>query len=103
MTIPDWNDQAVILPVRDGHLSSKACPSTALPTRTIINQVIDRFSTTPYRTHSLNGLSNYRTALYDGGIEQGFQWLSGNFVENVETRTRPGQEPRPYEVDVATL
>ena len=46
---------------------------------------------------------DYRNAFYAAGITQGFQWIDGSFVENVERRHRPGKEPRPYDIDVVTF
>ena len=103
MTIPDWNFQAVIPPVRDVPQYAQHLPDNRSPYKTTLIQVVERFSTTPDRVQLLHGLIDYRRALYDVGIRRGFQWLDGSFVERVETRTRPGREPRPYDIDVVTF
>ncbi len=104
MKIPDWNNQAVIPPVRDDVPPERQSEiEYRSPYLTTINDVIDRFATTSSRVQLLHGLLDYRRALYDAGITQGFQWLDGSFVENVEARPRPGKEPRPYDIDVVTF
>lgn len=45
------------------------------------------------------GLLNYRAALLSLGFTQGYQWIDGSFVEDVETaRGRP-----PNDIDLVTL
>ena len=44
-----------------------------------------------------------RQDLYAVGVTEGFQWINGSFVEEVEARDRRGKEPRPYDIDVVTF
>lgn len=47
----------------------------------------------------MRGLLSYRSALANIGIGEGFQWLSGSFLEDIETlENRP-----PGDVDVVTI
>ena len=103
MTIPDWNDQAVIPPVRDVPPEQQHRIEYRSPYLTTIKQVIERFATTPNRVRLLRGLLEYRSALYNLGITEGFQWLDGSFLENVETGSQPEQERRPHDIDVVTF
>ena len=103
VAIPDWNSQAVIPPVRDVPVSEQHLPENRSPYRTTLIEVVERFATTPQRVQLLHGLLTYRQALYVLGIRRGYQWLDGSFVERVETRIRPGKEPRPYDIDVVTF
>jgi hypothetical protein len=58
-----------------------------------------RYATSPERIKILTGLLEYRKALAGLGIVQGFQWLDGSFVEDVEViRSRP-----PGDIDLVTF
>ncbi|GGD20075.1 hypothetical protein GCM10011335_23740 [Aureimonas glaciei] len=58
-----------------------------------------RFATTPERRTILEGLLDYRHALNAIGFNDGYQWLDGSFVEDVETlEGRP-----PNDIDVLTV
>ena len=99
----DWNDQDVIPPVLDVPPEYQHLPEYGSPYLTTLSQVIERFSTTPNRVRLLRGLLAYRRALYDLGITQGFQWLDGSFLENVESKDKPGEERMPHDIDVVTF
>jgi len=69
------------------------------PYQVCIEDVARRFATSPARQTIFRGLLAYRKALRDIGFNQGFQWLDGSFVENVErTRLRP-----PGDIDIVTF
>jgi hypothetical protein len=69
------------------------------PYRTTIANVVKMFSGTPDRNRILNGLLDFREKIRDSGINQGFQWIAGSFMEDCEgTRGRP-----PGDVDVVTF
>ena len=61
--------------------------------------VVMRFSTSPNRQTILTGFLEYRAALHNMGITDGFQWLDGSFLEDVETLER---RP-PVDIDVVTF
>ena len=44
-----------------------------------------RFSTSPERRAILKGYLGYRAQLHRIGFANGFQWIDGSFLENVET------------------
>ena len=61
--------------------------------------LVKRFATSPERIEILMGLIGYREKLRSLGLQDGFQWIDGSFVEQVElTRSRP-----PADVDVVTF
>lgn len=60
---------------------------------------VARFATTPARRALLKGLFEYRGAWRRLGFTDGFQWIDGSFVEDVETHAnRP-----PGDIDVVTF
>ena len=94
--IPDWNEQGVLPPVRPG--AGGSSPDRA-PYRAALEELVERFATSPARAEILQGLLNYRLALHQTGITAGFQWVNGSFVENVEAlEGRP-----PNDIDVVTF
>jgi len=95
--IPDWNGQGLIPPIRPGapghSLDRSPYVSTSL-------DVITRFGTSRERCRILAGWLDYRRALYESGLESGFQWLDGSFLEDVESEEAPRV---PGDVDVVTF
>lgn len=86
-----------VLPPFTGETS--ADKANVSPYQAEISDVIFRYATSPERVEILTGLVEYRKALADLGIVQGFQWLDGSFVEDVETiRSRP-----PGDIDLVTF
>lgn len=62
-------------------------------------EVAQRYSTSEPRMEILRGLVAYRNALRAAGIEIGFQWIDGSFVEDCESiRGRA-----PSDVDIITF
>jgi hypothetical protein len=61
--------------------------------------VVDRFAFTPKRIEILQGLLSYRRSLSGIGVVDGFQWLTGSIledIENLETRD-------PKDIDIVTF
>lgn len=93
--IPDWTSTGVIPPVNPlTPTSVNRSPYTVSLTDLII-----RFGTSPERVQILDGLLRYREALHACGLQHGFQWLDGSFLEEIETLE--GREPR--DIDVVTF
>ena len=63
-------------------------------------EFVSRFATTPERVELLEKFLDYRRALQQCEITQGFQWINGSFVENVEQRSNPRT---PQDIDVVTF
>lgn len=69
------------------------------PYNTDLCTIIDRFGISPERVQIIRGLLAYRALCTSLGIVNGYQWISGSFIENVElTRGRP-----PADVDIVTI
>jgi hypothetical protein len=95
--IPKLNQSGVLPPFipEQGPTSS----ASMAPYLSTISEFIKRYSHSPERITILKGLLEYRKKLRESGIVQGFQWLDGSFVEDVESnRGRP-----PADVDLVTF
>ena len=93
--IPAWNAQGVIPPINAlNPTSAERSPYTVS-----LIDFVDQFSTSPERRTVLDGFLRYRAALHGAGLTQGFQWLNGSFLEDVETLE--GRAPR--DLDVVTF
>jgi hypothetical protein len=62
-------------------------------------EVTDRFGSSLARLRLLDGLLQYRAALTGIGLVDGFQWLDGSFMEQIEITD--GHDPR--DIDVVTF
>lgn len=69
------------------------------PYKATMVEVIQRFASSPARIEILDGLLRYRNALRSAGVANGFQWLDGSFVENIEMLASRS----PHDVDVVTF
>lgn len=78
------------IPVNSGHLSPYPCTSEDL---------CQRFGTTAARREILRKFLDFRERLRGEGLTNGFQWLDGSFLEDIE-----GIEHRPpNDLDVVTV
>lgn len=74
-------------------------PNSRSPYRATIFELVEAFCTSRERANLLLGLNQYRKHLFEGGFVNGFQWIDGSFVENVEVRrNRP-----PRDIDIITF
>lgn len=94
--IPKWNAVGVLPPVWPGFGGTD--PNRA-PYKTDLYQVIDQFATTPDRIKILRGFLDFRAELHKLGVQQGFQWLDGSFVEDIENL----ELHSPNDIDVVTF
>jgi hypothetical protein len=69
------------------------------PYKASILDLVTRFATSPQRAELLKGLLSYRKALAEIGIGDGFQWIDGSFVEDVET----SRKRSPADIDLVTF
>lgn len=93
--IPEFNHSFVLPPFVGEQLTQ----AQSSPYHVTALELVQRFATSPERGALLRGLLNYRAALRGLGFVDGFQWLDGSFVENVEAhQSRP-----PRDVDVVTF
>jgi hypothetical protein len=95
VAIPAWTVEGVLPPVNSAQpVSAERSPYVVSLTDSVL-----RFSDTPERRAVLTGFLEYRAALHGVGLVEGFQWLDGSFLENVELiENRP-----PNDLDVVTF
>lgn len=95
--IPEFNQSGVLPPFLPGtdptnRYSTSPYPVTAL-------QFVQKYATSTDRIAILKGLFQYREKLRNSGIVNGFQWIDGSFVEDVEKiRGRS-----PADIDLVTF
>ena len=93
--IPDWNAQGVLPP------NDSVDPTSAerSPYAVSLTDFVLHFGTTRKRQTILQGLLDFRETLRAAGLNEGFQWVDGSFLENVEKiENRP-----PADMDVVTF
>ncbi|KJK22076.1 hypothetical protein UB46_23440 [Burkholderiaceae bacterium 16] len=96
--IPDFNASGVLPPyVGETPGGSSADMS---PYDVSLLQVVQRFATTQVRRKILRGLLDYREALRNIGLTDGFQWLDGSFVEDIESSALARA---PNDIDIVTF
>jgi hypothetical protein len=95
MPIPPFDSILNVLPP---HIGDPTNPNDLSPYPCSMVEVCTRFPTSLRRKEILTGLLDFRERILNLGIE-GFQWLSGSFVEDIEAQER--REPR--DVDVVTF
>jgi hypothetical protein len=95
--IPPLNQSGALPPFLPGE--KPTVPGAVAPYPASLLDVASHFGGTPERREILEGLIHYRSELARIGINGGFQWIDGSFVEDVEvTRGRP-----PGDVDIVTF
>lgn len=95
--IPSNSHDGVLPPFIPG--TSPHATGAMAPYRADLIEVAQRYSTSRARIEILQGLVAYRDALRAIGVQSGFQWIDGSFVEDCETiRRRP-----PSDVDIVTF
>jgi hypothetical protein len=93
--IPEFNHSNVLPPFVGGRMSS----ADSSPYRVEALELARRFGRGVDRCDIVRGLFRYRAELRELGFVQGFQWLDGSFVEDIESRE--GRPPR--DIDVVTF
>jgi len=95
MPIPDFDHNFVLPP----HLGDPPRPEDLSPYPCTTVDLVEKLATSSARVQILDGLLEFRSRLRAEGLRQGFQWLDGSFLENVELRE--GRPPR--DLDVVTV
>jgi hypothetical protein len=95
MPIPPFDGILNVLPP---HLGDPRLPSDLSPYACTMQELCNHFATSPARKQILEGFLNLRADLFALGV-QGFQWLDGSFVEDIETQE--GRDPK--DIDVVTF
>jgi hypothetical protein len=95
VSIPEWNSQGIIPPINTQRPTDIGRSPYIVP----LTDFALRFGQSAERRVVLDGLLRYRAALHYAGLTQGFQWLDGSFLENIEAlESRP-----PNDIDVVTF
>ncbi|MBM2839431.1 MAG: hypothetical protein HW415_2056 [Deltaproteobacteria bacterium] len=95
--IPVCNQSGVLPPFLPG--VSPIEPGAMAPYRVSLLDVAHRYATSDERLKILKGFLTYREELRLLGFDQGFQWIDGSFVENIEANS--GRPPR--DIDLITF
>jgi hypothetical protein len=93
--IPAWTPTGAIPPINFG----KPADVDRSPYEVGICEFVLRFSSSIARKTILEGFLNYRAALHAVGLVNGFQWLDGSFLENIELL----EGRSPQDIDVVTF
>lgn len=95
--IPELNQSGVLPPFISEQ--GPADFSGMAPYRSTISEFVLRYAHSDERRAILRGLLAYREKLREVGIIEGFQWVDGSFVEDVEAKHgRP-----PNDIDIVTF
>lgn len=92
--IPDWDTRGLLPPAfSPGGFDRSPYPATVL-------ELVEKFGPlSTARRDILTGFLDFREGLHKAGLIQGFHWLDGSFLEDIETN---GSRP-PNDVDVVTF
>jgi hypothetical protein len=94
--IPNFDASGVLPPFING---TPTLPANQAPYLVDLSHFVTHFATSAERIKILNGFLDYRSKLKATGVVDGFQWIDGSFVEDVElTRGRP-----PSDIDIVTF
>jgi len=93
--IPDFDHNLVLPP----HAGDPTLPGHLSPYPCTTFELCQRFGKTPERRGILAKFISFRERLRSAGLTNGFQWLDGSFLEDVETRD--GRAPQ--DLDVVTV
>lgn len=93
--IPNFDHNLVLPP----HLGDPTNPRQLSPYPCTTVDLCQRLGTTAERRVILGKLLDFRQRLRAAGLANGFQWLDGSFLEDIETKeSRP-----PKDLDVVTV
>jgi hypothetical protein len=79
--IPKYEESGVLPPFIG---ESPAYSAAQAPYKVSLNEFVTHFATSEERIAILRGFLGYRTKFKALGMINGFQWIDGSFVENVE-------------------
>lgn len=95
VAIPPWTAQGV-LPPTDSEAPASVNRS---PYHVSLVDFVLHFGRTERRRAIVSGLLDFRAALHAIGLVDGFQWIDGSFLENIEAV----EERDPHDVDLVTF
>lgn len=94
--IPPFDHNNVLPPFQGGDPTKRGSLS---PYKSDIMEFCQYFAKTPARKDILKGFVEFRIECLKYGIQLGYQWIDGSFVENVEI----SQRRDPHDIDVVTI
>ena len=81
MTIPEWDRNKVLPPIRPGTMEDEEhLPFGRSPYKATLSEFVERFAVSPHRNRLIRGLLEYREEIHKSGIQRGFQWVDGSFL-----------------------
>ncbi|RZU98544.1 DUF6932 family protein [Spiribacter vilamensis] len=95
--IPNFNHSGVLPPFLPEIGPTDA--AAMAPFRVSITDLVSGFAGSPERDAIMRGLLDYRAELVRSGIQSGFQWIAGSFVEDCESN----RNRSPADVDIVTF
>lgn len=93
--IPQFDHNLVLPP----HIGEPVDPGQLSPYPCSTLDLCRRFGTSPERKAILSGYLDFRERLRAEGLKNGFQWLDGSFLEDIETK----EKRPPKDIDVVTV
>ena len=93
-SIPEWNHSGLLPPF----IGSPTSAGQSSPYSVGLTDLVLRYGDTVFRRTLLTGLLDFRADLHNAGVQQGFQWVNGSFVENTMQRS----QHEPNDIDVVT-
>jgi hypothetical protein len=95
MPIPDFTLDLALPP----HLGNATDAGQLSPYGCTTQELCEKLGKTPERREILNGFLDFRECLVANGVTDGFHWLGGSLLEEIEVlENRP-----PNDIDVATF
>src|SRR5437870_989332 len=92
MPVPDFDHNAVLPP----HLGDPRQRTQLSPYPVGSEEVCQKLATSDDRREILRGWLRFRQTIRALGVQEGFQWLDGSFLEDVELAE--GRAPRDLDV-----
>ena len=96
MPIPDFTVSGVLPPYLGLNPAATAAMS---PYPASLVEIANKMCVSNERKAIMRGLLTYRQRLATVGLQDGFQWLSGSFMEDIETLERR----HPQDIDLVTF
>jgi hypothetical protein len=95
VAIPNWNAQGVLPPID----SENTTLGERSPYAVSLADIVLRYGTSKERLKILKGFLDFRAELHTTGLAQGFQWVDGSFLENIEVI----ENRIPRDMDIVTF
>ena len=93
--IPNWSPRGVLPPINSADPTS---PYRS-PYRVSLIDFVLRFGNTDPRRRIVVGFLDFRSALHGIGVDSGFQWVDGSFLEDIERV----ENRSPRDLDLVTF